>query len=78
MNYSDSWFKNATDDDLETEREKVRRAFCSAGSDYKLATRLQNLLWRFDSEMSKGTQDSKESTGYPKPREHGWYLPNDD
>lgn len=72
--YSDRWLKSASDEELETEREKVRLAHCS-GDEHA-----QNTLYRFDDEMrrrsSVGHED--EESGYPAHREHGWYLPNDD
>ena len=51
--YSSKWFKNATDAELDTAREKVRLDYCSSGDDFKAACSLQNLLGRFDKEMSK-------------------------
>lgn len=76
--YSNSWFKSASDSDLDTEREKVRVAYCSAGDDFDLACELQELLWKFDAEMSKRAWAGEEPRGPAFHREHGWYLPNDD
>jgi DNA-directed RNA polymerase subunit M/transcription elongation factor TFIIS len=80
MNYSygNSWFKFASDSDLDTEREKVRVAFCSAGDDFDLACELQELLWKFDAEMNERAWAGEEPRGPAFHREHGWYLPNDD
>ncbi len=78
MNYSNSWFKNSTIEELEIEREKVRQAYCSAGNDFNLACELQNLLFQFDEEISKKTTSNQQDYKYPPRREHGWYLPNDD
>lgn len=76
--YSNKWFETATKEALSTEREKVRLAFCSSGDDFSKAGRLQNLLWRFDDELSKRSWGN-EITHAPRiHREHGWYLPNDD
>ena len=47
------------------------------GSDYSEAVRLENLLRRFDKELSRRAWAGEEP-GYPVHREHGWYLPNDD
>lgn len=72
--YNDRWLKSASDEELDTEREKVRLAHC-AGNEHA-----QNILYRFDDEKrrrsSAGHED--EEPGYPVHREHGWYLPNDD
>ena len=51
--YSSKWFETVTDEALSTEREKVRLAYCLSGDNFSEASRLQNLLWRFDKEMSK-------------------------
>ena len=76
--YSSSWFESASDDELEAEREKIRQEFCSSGGNISLASELQNLLRRFDAELSKRAWNGRTDYGYPKRREHGWYLPNDD
>lgn len=80
MNYSygNSWFKSASDSDLDTEREKIRVAFCSAGDDFDLACELQELLWKFDAEMNERAWAGEDPHGPAFHREHGWYLPNDD
>ena len=72
--YSDRWLKSASDEELETEREKVRLAHCSGDE------RAQNTLYRFDDEMRRrySAGHEVEEPGYPVHREHGWYLPNDD
>lgn len=46
--YSSKWFETVTDDVLSTEREKVRLDYCASGDNFSEASRLQNLLWRFD------------------------------
>lgn len=51
--YSSKWFETVTDDVLSMEREKVRLDYCASGDNFSEASRLQNLLWRFDKEMSK-------------------------
>lgn len=74
--YSERWMKSATDAELETEREKVRVAYATAGTtglsgaDFNY---LEKLLHRFDQEMSKRAWGGKEY-GYPVHREHGWHL----
>ena len=76
--YSSKWFKNATDAELDTAREKVRLDYCSSGDDFKAACSLQNLLGRFDEEMSKRAWGNETPHAPSIHREHGWYLPNDD
>ena len=51
--YSNKWFDTVSDEVLKTEREVVRKQFCSAGDDFSLAVRLENLLRVFDSVLSK-------------------------
>lgn len=76
--YSDKWFASLSDDELDAEREVIRRRFCSAGDDFSFAVAMENLLYMFDKEMSKRSWNGKTDYGYPVHREHGWYLPNDD
>ena len=76
--YSSKWFENATDAELDTAREKVRLDYCSSGDDFKAACSLQNLLGRFDEEMSKRAWGNETPRAPSIHREHGWYLPNDD
>lgn len=76
--YSSKWFETVTDEALSTEREKVRLAYCSSGENFSEASRLQNLLWKFDKEMSKRAWGDEIPHAPSIHREHGWYLPNDD
>ena len=76
--YTSKWFESVTDETLSTEREKVRLAYCSSGDNFSEASRLQNLLWRFDKEMSKRAWGDEIPHAPSIHREHGWYLPNDD
>lgn len=76
--YSSKWFESVTDETLSTEREKVRLAYCSSGDNFSEASRLQNLLWRFDKEMSKRAWGDEIPHALSIHREHGWYLSNDD
>lgn len=76
--YSSKWFETVTDDILRTEREKVRLDYCASGDNFSEASRLQNLLWRFDKEMSKRAWGDEIPHAPSIHREHGWYLPNDD
>ncbi|HIW40194.1 MAG TPA: hypothetical protein IAA36_04445 [Candidatus Eubacterium pullicola] len=76
--YTSKWFESLTDEALSTEREKVRLAYCSSEDNFSEASRLQNLLWRFDKEMSKRAWGDEIPHAPSIHREHGWYLPNDD
>lgn len=76
--YTSKWFESVTDEALSTEREKVRLEYCSSGDTFSESSRLQNLLWRFDKEMSKRAWDDEIPHAPSVHREHGWYLPNDD
>lgn len=76
--FSSKWFETATDTELDVEREKVRLSFCSSGDDYETACSLQNLLGRFDKEMSKRAWGDEVPHAPSNHREHGWYLPNND
>lgn len=76
--YSSDWFTKATDVELDSEREKVQLAYCSAGDNFNEACKLQNLLWRFDKEMSRRVWGDKVTHTESIHREHGWYLSNDD
>lgn len=76
--YSSKWFETVTDETLNTEREKVRLAYCSSGNNFSEASRLQNLLWRFDKEMNKRAWGDEIPHAPSIHREHGWYLSNDD
>ncbi|MBU3228786.1 hypothetical protein [Clostridium algidicarnis] len=76
--YSSKWFEKATDAQLDSAREKVRLDYCASGDDFKAACSLQNLLGRFDKEMSKRAWGDETPHAPSIHREHGWYLPNDD
>lgn len=78
MAFGKKWFSSASDDQLETEREKVRQAYCSSGDDFDKACKLQETLDQFDQEMSKRAWGGQKPSGPKVRREHGWYLPNDD
>lgn len=76
--YTSKWFEAVTDETLSTEREKIRLAYCSSGDSFLETSRLQNLLWRFDKEMSKRAWGDEIPHAPSIHREHGWYLSNDD
>lgn len=75
--YSTKWLATASDAELDLECEKVRVAYCSAGTDEHAASFLQNLLWRFDNEISKRAWGNETPHAPTIHREQGWYLPND-
>ena len=80
--FTKNWFKNATDDELELEREKVRLRYIDGSNiDIVEADRLYNVLHTFDAEMidrANTKYDNEHPDTHPRHREHGWYLPNDD
>lgn len=76
--YTPKWFETVSDADLELEREKVRLAYCASGDNFSEACALQNLLRRFDREMSKRAWGDEIPHAPSIHREHGRYLPNDD
>ena len=69
---------NATDDELDADREKVRLDYCNTDLDDDYRINCQNTLRAFNSEMSKRAWGDEEPHAPNYHREHGWYLPNDD
>ncbi len=82
MKFTKKWFKNATDDELESEREKVRLRYIDGSNiDIDEASRLYDVLHTFDGEMidrANTKYENEHPDAQPRHREHGWYLPNDD
>ena len=76
--YSDKWFDTVSDEVLNSEREIVRKQFCSAGDNFLLAVRLEKLLRRFDSVLSKRAWGDEIPHGPGYHREHGYNLFKDD
>ena len=72
------FLENATDDELDAEREKVRLDYCNPDLDDDYRISCQNKLRAFDSEMSKRAWGDEEPHAPNYHREHGWYLSNDD
>lgn len=72
--YSPKWFESASDSVLHTERERIRLTYCSSGNDISLATQLENLLSRFDKELSNRAWASQTPCGPGYHREHGFNL----
>ena len=79
LTYSDKFFRNASDDELEIEREreKVRLKRNSSYDDVEY-DKYYNLLNKFDNVMSKRAWGEEEPTAPSYHSEHGWYLPEDD
>lgn len=73
-----NFLKNATDEELDIEREKVRLDYCNPHLDEQYRTECHKKLERFDDEMSKRAWGDEEPHAPSYHREHGWYLPNDD
>jgi hypothetical protein len=81
MKFSNEWFKNATDDELASEREEVRKRYVSGTIDFDEANRLYDILHRFDVEMinrANSKYEKEHPDAEPRHREHGWYLENDE
>jgi len=81
IDFNKRWFKNATDDELNSEREKVRERYVDGTIDIDDADKLYDVLHKFDDEMIERA-NSKYEKEHPnakaRHREHGWYLSNDD
>lgn len=72
--YSSKWFETVTDEVLNTEREIVKRQYCSSGDNFSLAVSLKNLLDRFDSVLSKRAWGNEVPHGPSYSRQHGYNL----
>ena len=88
MKYDKSWIDSASLEELESEREKIRQekmdiyspnSSISDSEQRSLKNEfLQKLLDFFDNAIRKFHDKNDDSSGTPRHREHGWYLPNDD
>ncbi|MEI6132657.1 MAG: hypothetical protein WCQ41_07530 [Bacillota bacterium] len=81
MKFSNPWLRNASDDELSSEREKVRKRYIGGNIDIDEADKLYDILHRFDVEMTNRANlkyKKEHPDAKPRHREHGWYLPNDD
>lgn len=81
MDFNNRWFKNATDDELNSEREKVRERYVDGTIDIDEADKLYDVLHKFDDEMIERANlkyEKEHPNAKPRHREHGWYLSNDD
>lgn len=76
--YSKEWMQSLSDNELETEREIVRKYWCSVEKTLSEAVWAESVLNQFDREMSNRAWKGREDYGYPKHTKHGWYLSDDD
>lgn len=70
--YSADWIRGLSPKDWETQREIVRKQYCTAGNTPE-GGRLQQLLWLFDS-VKREKEPPLKGPIYPYTREHGWNL----
>lgn len=75
LKYSNKFFRNASDDELSIEREKVRLKRNSSYDDYD---KYYNLLNKFDNVISKRAWGDEEPKASSYHSEHGRYLSEDD
>ena len=77
--YTDYWFKHATLDELNAEREIVQwQGLNNPKLDDDFRERCRVLLNVFDKWIRKKQYGDDDSWKPPAHREHGWYLPNDE
>lgn len=72
------FLRNASDEELETAREKVRLDFCNPDLDNDYRIDCQKTLGMFDREMSKRAWGAEKPHAPSYHSEHGWYLSSDD
>lgn len=75
--YTQSWYELRSDEELDDEREKVRRDYCNPELDDDYRAGLYFTLHDFDKEMSR-REWGDEEPDYPAHSEHGWYLSEGD
>ena len=76
--YNSSFFKKASLDTLDTEREKVRLMFCDMKY-VDINDKLYYLLKKFDDAISlKKYGPNRDNFQLPKGGPHGWYLYKDE
>lgn len=78
--YTSSWFKQASLDELEEERELVRRdGFCNPSLPIEFRERCQNLLYKFDEYIRIARYGNKSDGDSPRVlHSGGWYIDDDD
>lgn len=77
LKYSESFFRNASDEELEIEREKVRLKRNESYDDAEY-DKYYNLLTKFDNEMSTRAWGDEDPRAPSHHSENGWYLLEDD
>ena len=75
---SREWIEGLSDDEWETERERVRLDFCNPDLDDDTRIRAQGLLFLYDKIKSDRDWAGKEYEGPAYHREHGFGLYKDD
>lgn len=75
--YNNSFFMNASDEELKREREKVRIIRNTTYDDVEYE-KYYNLLNKFDRVISKRAWGDKTQMATSYSTEHGWYLSEDD
>lgn len=76
--YSLDWIHNLSDEQWETEREIVRKEWCSGTMSTERAYVVEKLLDIFDRVYYSRHHHEGDKIGPAFHREHGWYLPNND
>ncbi|MDV6277970.1 hypothetical protein R3Q06_31290 [Rhodococcus erythropolis] len=81
MQFSEDWFRQASDVELENERESIRLQYVVGDQGIEAADVQYDLLHKFDEEMVRRANEQyaiENPNPQPRHREHGWYLSNDD
>ena len=73
-----NFLKDATDEELDIEREKARLDFCNPDLDDDYRISCESKLSAFDTEISNRAWGDQKPQDPSYHREHGWYLQNDD
>ena len=76
--YSSSWLKTASLDELQTARSEVQSDYGNPELDIDYRADLGDLLLEFDTAIGNKQWEGQEPKGPAFHREHGWYLSNDD
>ena len=78
IKYTSFWFKNASLNELNIEREKVWKDFVNPNLDLEYRSWLWRMLQIFDQEINNKQNVLNTINSPAFHREHGWYLPNND
>ena len=71
---SDEWIRRLSDQDWETEREKIRKKFCDPDYDIQTRDNFKGVLDRFDKIKSERDWKGEKPTPPSYSREHGHNL----